>query len=93
MVIGILQMALRFPEAQSLKAKRWQLKSLVSQVRNKFNVSISEIDSQDSWQASVLAVAHVGNDRTYANRLLDQVLNFTQKVKLFEVVDSQLEFY
>lgn len=93
MVIGVLQMALRLPAAHSLKEKRWVLKSLVTRIRSKFNVSVSEVDFQDSWQKASVAVAHVGSDRSYANQLLDQVLNFTGTVKELEVVDSQLEFY
>lgn len=92
MVIGLLQMALRLPEAQSLKEKRWVVKSLVTRIRNKFNVSVSEVESQDSWQLANLAIAHVGNDRGYTNELLDQVLNFAEGVKQIEVIDSRLEF-
>lgn len=93
MVIGVLQMALRLPEVHSLKEKRWILKSLLTRIRNKFNVSVSEVDFQDSWQQASVAAAHVGSGRNHANRLLDQVLNFTGKVRELEVIDSQLEFY
>ncbi len=92
MVVGVLQLAFRLPEAQSLKEKRWVLKSVVTRIRNKFNVSVSEVGSQDSWQLANLAIAHVANDRTYSNELLDQVLNFAESVKQIEVIDSQLEF-
>lgn len=91
MVIGVLQVAIRLPESHSLKEKRRLVKSLVTRVRNKFNVSISEVDSQDSWQLATLAVAHVGNARRYTNELLDQALRFMEDVKKIEVVDSQLE--
>lgn len=93
MVLAVLQLAIRLPEAQSLKEKRWHLKSLVTRIRNKFNVSVSEVDFQDSWQRATLAVAHVGNERSHAHRMLDQVLNFARDVRQIEVVDSQLEFY
>lgn len=93
MVIGVLQMALRLPEAQSLKEKRWVVKSIVTRIRNKFNVSVSEVASQDSWQLASLAIAHVGNDRGHTNELLDQVLNFSERVKQIEVIDSRLEFF
>ena len=93
MVLAVLQLSIRLPEVHSLKEKRWHLKSLVTRIRNKFNVSVSEVDSQDSWQLATLAVAHVGNDRSHTNRLLDQTLNFVEGVRQIEVVDSQLEFY
>ena len=93
MVIGVLQLALRLPEAQSLKEKRWRLKSIVTRIRNQFNVSISEVGAQDSWQLATLAIAHVGNNRAYTNELLDQTLNFVQEVNQIEVIDSRLEFF
>lgn len=92
MVIGILRLDLRFPEAQSLKEKRWQIKSLTARIRNKFNVSVAEIDGQDFWQRGTLAVAHVGNDRRHSNELLDQVRNLVDSVKQLELVNSRLEF-
>ena len=92
MIVGILQLALRFPEVHSLKEKRWILKSFLTRTRNKFNVSISEIDHHDLWQRATVAAAYVGNDRAFANELLDQLLNFSQEVKQLEVTDSQLEF-
>ena len=93
MVVGVLQIAIRLPVSHSLKEKRWTIKSLVTRIRNKFNVSVSEIDSQDSWQLATLAAAHVGNDRRYTNELLDQVLGFIEEVKRIEVIDSELQLF
>jgi len=92
MIVGVLQIALRLPEAHSLKEKRRVLKSLTTRLRNRFNVSISEVDSQDAWQSALLAVAYVGADRGHGNRLLDQVLRFAERERQIEVVDSKLEF-
>ena len=92
MVIGVLRFTLRLPEAQSLKEKRWQLKSLITRIRNEFNVSVSEIDMQDKWQLAVLGVAHISNDQNHSNRVLDQILNFAEKSRTMELTDSQIEF-
>ena len=93
MVLGVLHLALRLPEAHSLKEKRCILKSLVTRVKNRFNVSIAEVDAQDKWQLSTVVAAHVGNSRPHANQLLDHVLQFAESVKQIEVVDSKLEFF
>ena len=93
MVLGLLQMALRLPDLHSLKEKRRRIKSLMTRIQNKFNVSISEVDAQDSWQKAILAAAHVGTDKAHSNRLLDQVLNFTESVREIEITDSRIEFY
>ena len=93
MVLDLLQMALRLPESQSLKEKRWLLKSLTARIKNRFNVSVSEVDSQDKWQLSTLAVAHVGIARPETNGLLDRVLEFAEGEKQIEVIDSKLDFF
>ena len=92
MVIGVLQLILRLPEAHSLKEKRWILKSLMARIKNRFNVSVAEVDSQDVWQLSTVAVAHVGTSRPCSNGLLDHVLEFAEGIKQVEVIDSKLEF-
>lgn len=93
MVVGILQLELRLPAVHSLKEKRWILKSLMTRVRNRFNVSISEVDSHDSWQRSLIAAAHVSNEQGHTNQLLDRVLNFVEKEKQLEVLRFQIDFF
>lgn len=93
MVIGTLQVAIRLPESHSLKEKRRLVKSLVTRIRNQFNVSISEVNSQDSWQLASLAVAHVGSARPYTNEVLDRVRRFLEEVRSIEVIDSRLELF
>ena len=44
--VGVCRINLRLPENLSLKGKRRVLKSLISRVGNKFNVSIVEVDDQ-----------------------------------------------
>lgn len=91
MFVGLLKLDIRLPEAQSLKEKRWQVKSLVTRIRNRFNVSVSEVENQDKWQLATLAVAYVGGDQKRTNQLLDQVLDFAEAVKQLEVINSKIE--
>ena len=92
-MIGKLQLVLRLPEPNSFKEKRRILKSLVTRVKNRFNVSIAEVGTQDKWRLSTVVVAHVGNSRPHSNQLLDHMLQFAESVKQIEVVDSELEFF
>ena len=93
MTVGLLRLALRLPDAQSLKEKRWVLKSLTTRIRNRFNVSVAEVDNQDSWQMATLGVAHVGEGRGHTNEILDRVRNFTEGIRTIELVDSKLEIF
>ena len=91
-VIGTLQLEIRFSEPQSLKEKRMLLKSLVTRIRSQFNVSIAEVDGMDLWQASVLAIACVGKEQKHVNQTLDYVANFVSESRDLEITRQQLEF-
>jgi uncharacterized protein YlxP (DUF503 family) len=91
MVVGTLRLALLLGENFSLKGKRQVLKSLKERVKNRFNVSIAEVENQDLWQHIVLGLAVVGNDRRHVNAQLDKILEFVEKQNLAEIMDSQLE--
>lgn len=91
MVVGILRLSLRFPQANSLKAKRGPLRKVIAQVRNRFAVAVAEVGEQDKWQVAEVGVATVGSSAPMINSCLDQVLNFVDRLGAAELVDHQIE--
>lgn len=79
MIIGTCTILIYIPAAQSLKEKRQAVKSILARVRNEFNVSIAEVDAQDSWQEAVLGVACVSTSRRYAHGQLEAVVKFIER--------------
>ena len=73
MIIGVIRFGLHFPGAGSLKDKRRILVSLKDRLKNKFNVSVAELEDNELWQKSVIGVAIIANDKTYANSVLSKV--------------------
>jgi uncharacterized protein YlxP (DUF503 family) len=71
--IGVLTLELRLDDAHSLKEKRHVVESLKSRLRNRFNVSVAEIDYQDLWQRAAVAAVTVSSDRTHAEKVLQSV--------------------
>ena len=71
--IGVLTLEIHVEESHSLKEKRHVVKSLKERLRERFNVSIAEIDFLDSWQHSVVAAVTVSNDRVHAEQILQAV--------------------
>ena len=59
LIIGVLQVELSIPWADSLKDKRRAIKGLKEKVKNRFNVSIAEVDQNDVWRTAILGVAAV----------------------------------
>jgi len=92
MLVGVLILDLYIPASNSLKDKRGILKRLKDRIRNKFNVSVSEIDDQDVWRRAQLAVAHVANRGNLSNSILSQVVNFVEREHDVQILDYRLEF-
>ncbi len=93
MVIGVGQIELFIPESGSLKSKRFVLKSIKTKIRNKFNVSVAEVENNDKWQRCSLGVAVVSNDRKIVDSTLNQVINFIENDFRVEVIDQSIEIF
>lgn len=91
MVIGLLTLDLHFPGARSLKDKRQALRSLQTRIRNRFNVSVAEVEHQDLWQRSRLAVVSVNTDHGHLESTLSSVATEAYHSREIEVLDSQTE--
>jgi uncharacterized protein len=62
----------------SLKEKRSIVKSLLGRLKSRFNISISEVDHQDSKTYAVIAMALVSNDTGFVNQQFDKIIDFMQ---------------
>jgi uncharacterized protein YlxP (DUF503 family) len=91
MIIETLEIKLYAPWVHSLKEKRMIVKSLTAKVRNKFNVSIAEIEDQDVHQSIVLGVACVAGNTALADSIMDHVLTFLEANTEAEIVDVRRE--
>ncbi|KPK38273.1 MAG: hypothetical protein AMJ78_10265 [Omnitrophica WOR_2 bacterium SM23_29] len=91
MIVGILTVRLRMPENSSLKEKRMTTKSLKDKIRDRFNVSIAEIDDHDKWQVAAFGIAYVGTDRFCADAALSKVVDFIKECKQVDLIDYNTE--
>jgi uncharacterized protein len=93
MFVGILQIDMFLPESDSLKAKRFVLSSIKDRIKNKFNVSIAEVENNDKWQRATLGVAMVANERNFIDQALNKVLNFIDDYDQVEVMEHRIEIF
>lgn len=91
MVIGAAKITIYAPWVHSLKEKRMIVKSLCAKVRNKFNVSIAEIEDQDLHQRIVLGFACITGEAGVADSIIDHVLNFIEDSTEGEVIGIERE--
>lgn len=82
---------LHLPDVGSLKGKRHILKSLKEKVRHRFEVSVAEVDYQDSWQRATLALACVSQDSRHANAVVSKALDFIESTVDGRVIDVHIE--
>ena len=67
MVVGIGHIKFRLYDVHSLKAKRSIVKSVISKLQNRFNISVAETDLNDSHDWAQIGFAMVGNDARIIN--------------------------
>ncbi|MBC7189078.1 DUF503 domain-containing protein [Candidatus Aerophobetes bacterium] len=91
MVIGSLEVDIHLFSCSSLKDKRRVIKSLISRLRNRFNISIAEVGDYSLWQRAKLGIAFLSTDTGYSNRVLDKIIEFLNKEKDFCVIDFRKE--
>ncbi|HYY90023.1 MAG TPA: DUF503 domain-containing protein [Chloroflexota bacterium] len=92
MHVGIARVELLIAENGSLKSKRMVVKSVAQRVRNRFNVAVAEVDTQDVWQIATLGIVCVSDNPRHSNEVLSKVLAFIEGERLdAEVGDVQME--
>ena len=75
---------------ESLKDKRRVANSLKQKVRNKFNVSIAEMGSENSMDRLSLALVSVSNDKRHLESRLNKCLLMIEAVCPEEMVYSEM---
>ena len=82
MHIGVARVALQMAENASLKGKRMVVRSVAQRVRNRFNVAVAEVDTQDVWQTATLGIVCISEDGRHANEMLNKVIDFIESERL-----------
>ncbi len=91
MTIGILKITLFIHDSNSLKEKRMVLHSLKARLRNNFNVAVNQIDDEDKWQKTTLAVVGVEKNRNNMNSVLSNIVNFIEELKTTDLINYEME--
>ncbi len=89
--IGLCVVELYFPGRNSLKGKRQVLRSMKDRIKNRFNVSLAELDGHDKWQRTKLGIVTISNDGQHANSTLTGVMNFIEGFCDAQVLDYNIQ--
>ena len=92
MNVGICKVKLRLPDNLSLKGKRQVVKSVTARLKNKFNVSVAEVEDNDLWQLATIGICFVSNDKRFTNEVLSKAVDFVVNSQGdFEMLDYEIE--
>lgn len=78
MKILTLKIKLYAPWVHSLKEKRMIVKSILGKLKNKFNVSVAEIDEQDTHQIIVIGIASIVAHNAMADSICEEIRHFIE---------------
>lgn len=91
MFIASIRLELSIPHANSLKAKRMVLSSLMDRIRNRFGAAVAEVGDQDLWQRAVVGIALVSGENTHVREMADRVVGFVEAHWEGEVCQIEIE--
>ncbi len=68
------------------------VRSVVSRLRQQFNVSVAEVDHNELWQVVTLGICCVSNNSRHANEMLSRVVNHLERMNDdWELLEYELE--
>ena len=91
MRIATMTFRLHAPWVHSLKEKRMVVKSLITQLQNRFHVSAAELDEQDAHQILVIGVAAIVPHNAIADSLMEKISQFVESASEAEVWEETRE--
>jgi hypothetical protein len=91
MFVGIAKIDILIPGNSSLKGKRKVIRSIIDRTKNRFNVSVAEVDDNILWQRSKLGITLVGPERKYINSLLNRLIDSIYGSNLVEILNTDVD--
>lgn len=91
MMVGVLTLDLAIFDAQTLKDKRRVIAGLKQRLRNRFNVSVAEIDHTDKPKRCSLGVAVVSQESRALHSQLDLVVEMVRRCGGLTLIDYRRE--
>jgi uncharacterized protein YlxP (DUF503 family) len=91
MIVGSLRVRLLIRESRSLKDKRQVVQSIKARLRDRFNVSVAEVEALENRQLAVLGVAMVSNETAHVRAAFDQIVGALRSHPVAEFLDHEVE--
>ncbi len=93
MQIGCMRIHFHLHGVFSLKEKRNIANSIKQKVRNKFNVAIAEVESQDNVSSLILGIVTVSNNAKVIQSLFHRLVSHIERITSEEILDVEIEIF
>lgn len=87
MRVLIMKVSLRASWVHSLKEKRMIVLSITKRLRNKFNISVAEIDNQDVHQTITIGICGICSTSAISDSTMENILDFIEENCEAEIID------
>lgn len=91
-MIGYVRCECSLFNVHSLKDKRSVVKSVIAKIKQRYNVSIAEIDDNDNWHRATIGMAVVANSQKKAEQELQKALKILEANYQVEVIKLEFEW-
>jgi uncharacterized protein YlxP (DUF503 family) len=95
MIVSMIQIIFEIPDVQSIKEKRRIILSMKDKIRRRFQMSVAEVDLQDSLSFAQIGGALVSNSKVHGESVMNKVLAFVEDevpVRIHDVKIHSEEF-
>ncbi|GEP66958.1 hypothetical protein CBE01nite_47260 [Clostridium beijerinckii] len=91
MNILFMKVTLRASWVHSLKEKRMIVKSVTQKLKNKFNISVSEVYEQDVHKTIVIGIVGICSNSAQSDSTMENLITFIENNTDAEIIDIQRE--
>ncbi|MBY0120651.1 DUF503 domain-containing protein [Bacillus sp. S/N-304-OC-R1] len=91
MIVGLAACECIIYDTHSLKEKRAVLQRVLTRLKQKFNVSVSEVEHQDVWQRTKIAIVAVSSSRVSTEHELQNALKLIDSFPEIERTITEVE--
>jgi uncharacterized protein YlxP (DUF503 family) len=92
-LIGAVTVECLIYDTQSLKEKRSVLKSIITKLKQRLNVSVSETGFQDLWQRTEITIVTVASNRVVSEKELNKALAMIDSIPEIERTITNFEWF
>ena len=91
MIILFMKVTLRASWVHSLKEKRMVVKSIVQKLKNKFNISVAEVENQDIHNTIIIGIAGICANPSQSDSIMEHIITFIECNTDAEIIDIEKE--